>query len=98
MLQTMLAYTFLFAALLTGLTVKAWLQGDAADGQSLLFFAGAVTICAFFALKSRRHGFVGATVVALLLVFTASYLMLAHGTWRKHQREKAQEFFERESR
>lgn len=68
----MLAYTFLFAILLVALTVKAWTGGQPADAQSLLFFAGTVTICALFALKSPRHGYVGATVVALLLIFTSA--------------------------
>jgi hypothetical protein len=73
----MRATTFTYAFLLLGFTALAFAGGAGADGISLLFFAGAVTICACFALKSQRHGFVGASVIALLIVFTVSSRIFA---------------------
>ena len=68
----MLILTFVYTGLMVVLTATAFLTGQPGDGQGLLFFAGATAICAFFALKSPRHGFVGATVLSLLVVFSAS--------------------------
>ena len=73
----MLLAHFLYAALLAALTVLAFLRGEPADGRALLFFAGAVTICAFFSLKSPRHGAVGAAVLSLLLAFSAGARLFA---------------------
>ena len=62
---TGMAMAFAFMAL----TASAFLTGQDQDARTLLFYAGALIICALFSLKSRRHGLVGETVLSSLALF-----------------------------
>jgi len=68
----MVSLNFLYALLFVGLTAVAVFTGQDEDARTLLFYAGALFICALFSLKSRKHGLVGAAVLSSLALFSGA--------------------------
>jgi len=68
----MVSLNFLYALVFAGLTAAADFTGQDEDARTLLFYAGALFICALFSLKSRKHGLVGAAVLSSLALFSCA--------------------------